>query len=94
MMRGATVPKASTNVNSAKLWLDLMLSQPGQIGLAKGGRTPFRPDVTPAQVDGAYTYKSVIDAIGEQNVIPVDYDPNMVKDHEAFMKRWMKAYNL
>lgn len=94
MMRGATVPKASTNVNSARLWLDLMLSQPGQIGLAKGGRTPFRPDVSPSQVDGAYTYQSVIEAIGEKNVIPVDYDPNMVKDHEVFMKRWMKTYNL
>lgn len=94
MMRGAAIPKASTNVNAARLWLDVMLSEPGQAALAQGGRTPYRPGLTKADVGGAYTYEDAVNEIGEENIILVDYDPDMVTDHEAFMQRWLEAYNL
>ncbi|QJP14133.1 ABC transporter substrate-binding protein [Starkeya sp. ORNL1] len=94
MMRGSAIPKSSNSPNAAKLWLDVMISHQGQIGMAKGGRTPYRLDVSPEEVDGAYTYQTVIKAIGEKNVIPVNYNPDMITDHDAFLKRWMQAYKL
>lgn len=94
MMRGAAIPKASTNVNAARLWLDVMLSHAGQVGLSKGGRTPYRLDVSPEDVDGAYTYQTVIEAIGEDMVVPVTYDPAMLTAYEGFIERYRKAFGV
>ena len=37
VLRGMAIPKGSTNVNSAKLMLDYILSHDGQVGFGKGG---------------------------------------------------------
>jgi ABC-type glycerol-3-phosphate transport system substrate-binding protein len=69
------IPKASTNVNAAKLMLDFILSHDGQVAFGKGGLTPYRPDVKPSEVP-RYTYSSVVQQTGgENNVILVNYDP-------------------
>ncbi|MDB5910511.1 MAG: Iron(III) transport system substrate-binding protein [Massilia sp.] len=91
LLMGTAVPKASTNVNSAKLLLDFVLSIPGQKLMPATGRTVFNPKLTSADVGGAATYVSILDEIGEANAWPADYDPAMVKDYAAFMKRWKEA---
>jgi iron(III) transport system substrate-binding protein len=91
-LRGMAIPKAATNVNAAKLFLDFLLSHAGQVDLAAGGRVPFRPDVTPEDVGGQYTYSSLLEAIGEENAVYVDYDPKLNSEHDAFQARWLEAY--
>ena len=91
VFRGLAVPMASKNVNSAKLLTDVLLSQQGQIGLSRGSRTPIRPSVTQADVDGAETFASIVKEIGEPNVILVNYDPAMITSHDAFVRRWKEA---
>ncbi len=91
-LRGMAIPKASTNVNAAKLMLDFILSHEGQVAFGKGGLTPYRPDVKPSEVP-RYTYSSVVEKIGgEDKVILVDYDPEMIEKDEAFIERWRKAF--
>lgn len=91
-LRGMAIPKASTNVNAAKLMLDFILSHEGQVAFGKGGLTPYRPDVKASEVP-RYTYSSVVEQIGgEDKVILVDYDPKMLEKDKAFIERWRKAF--
>ncbi|HEX7124227.1 MAG TPA: ABC transporter substrate-binding protein [Thermodesulfobacteriota bacterium] len=91
-LRGMAIPKASTNVNAAKLMLDFILSHDGQVAFGKGGLTPYRPDVKASEVP-RYTYSSVVEAIGgEDKVILVDYDPEMLEKEKAFIERWKKSF--
>src|SRR3546814_4266120 len=77
------IPSAAKDSDSAKLMADYLLSRKGQIELAAGGRVPFRPDISPADVNGQFTYSSILAEIGEENAAYVDYDPKLVTGHEA-----------
>jgi iron(III) transport system substrate-binding protein len=82
MMRGLAVPKASTNVNSAKLMLDFLLSHDGQVSVGQGGFVPLRPDVKQEEVP-LNTYESVLKEIGSENAILITY-----------VKKWRAAHGL
>lgn len=86
MIRGIGIPKASTHPEAAKLMLDYILSEEGQIAFGKGGLTPARPGVQPG--DGVRaTYSSVVEEVGEENIIMLGYDPEMMQGYEAFQTR-------
>lgn len=93
-LRGMAIPSAVTNENAAKLMLDYLLSRKGQIDLAAGGRVPFRPDVTQEDVNGQFTYSSILEEIGEENVTYVEYFPQLNADNKAFVERWKAAFGL
>ena len=87
-LRGMAIPQDSGSPASAKLMLDYILSHAGQTAFGEGGLTPYREDVDEEAVLG-FTYQSVVEAIGgEDKVILVDYDPEMVTEGEEFRKRW------
>lgn len=91
MIRGIGIPKASKNVNAAKLMMDFILSHEGQIAFGKGGLTPARPDVQPG--DGVrHTFSSVVEAVGENNIILLGYDPKMMEDYDAVQLRLREAF--
>ncbi|MHA4734070.1 MULTISPECIES: ABC transporter substrate-binding protein [Ensifer] len=92
IIRASAIPAGATNVNSAKLWLDVTLSFEGQKGLVEGGRTPLREDVKSSDVNGDFTYASVIETVGEKNVLKPSYDPTVFDDYDAFVKRWREAF--
>lgn len=92
IIRASAIPAGATNVNSAKLWLDVTLSFEGQKGLVEGGRTPIRSDVKSSDVNGDYTYASVIETLGEKNVLMPSYDPTQFDDYDAFIKRWRETF--
>lgn len=91
MMRGIGIPKASKNINAAKLMLDYTLSADGQKALGQGGLTPARPGVQPG--DGVRaTYSSVVEAVGEKNIILLGYEPQMMKDYDAMQVKLHELY--
>ena len=45
LTRGMGITKNAASPNSAKLLMDYILSQDGQLGFAEGGLTAYRPDV-------------------------------------------------
>lgn len=94
VLRGMAIPKGVTNVNSAKLMLDYILSHDGQVGFGKGGLTPYRADVQASEVPRA-TYDAVVKAVGgEDKVVRVEYDDEVMAKGQAFQERWKKTFGM
>ena len=94
VLRGMAIGKGATNVNSAKLMLDYVLSHDGQVGFGKGGLTPYRPDVQANEVPRA-TYDAIVKQLGgEDKAVLVEYDQNMVVNGQALQARWKKAFGM
>ncbi|MGE0716378.1 MAG: ABC transporter substrate-binding protein [Alphaproteobacteria bacterium] len=93
VVRGMGVAKGATNPNSAKLMLDHILSHEGQVGFGKGGLTPYRQDVKDDEVP-RYTFSRVAkEAGGEQNLVIVEYDDDMLAKGPEFQARWKKVFS-
>lgn len=91
-MRGMAVTKGAGSPNSGKLMLDFILSHAGQVAFGQGGLTPYRPDVQKGEVP-YQTYGSVVEAVGgEQNVVLVKYDQEMLTQRDQFLARWKAAF--
>lgn len=90
-MRMMAIPKGGSSPNSAKLMLDYILSHDGQAGFGRGGLTPYREDVTKDEV-AYYTYGAIKEEVGEENILLIDYDPDLIKDLDKFIERWKQAY--
>jgi iron(III) transport system substrate-binding protein len=63
-----------------------VLSSEGQRAVAEGGLTSYRDDVVAAP--GLHTYQEIVDAVGEQNVIPVEYTRVPDEQVQEFTRRW------
>ena len=85
------VPKGSGSPNSAKLMLDFILSHDGQAAFGQGGLTPYREGVTQDEV-AYYTYDSIRDEVGEDNILLIDLDPALAEDLDAFRQKWLKTF--
>jgi hypothetical protein len=80
--------------------VDFLLSQEGQIALALGGLTPFRPDVANVDIfdftDEHRSYlhfNQVIEEVGLDNLIFINLDPeiNNPDKRNAFIEKWNRA---
>lgn len=91
VLRGMGIPRAARNPNAAKLLLDFIVSQKGQLAFAEGGLVAYRPDVAR---NAAHHLQEVLADIGEGNSLRYSYDP-MLTDSKAradFLARWKKAF--
>jgi iron(III) transport system substrate-binding protein len=94
VLRGMAIPKGATSVNAAKLMLDYILSHDGQVGFGKGGLTPYRADVKKEEVPRP-TYQMIAEELGgEDKLVLVDYDDEMLVKGPELQARWKKAFNL
>ena len=90
LVRSMAVMKKAQAPNSAKLLLDFLLSQEGQIALAAGGLTAYRPDVT----EQAKLHLTKMSAdVGEQNLLYATFDPDLSEEakREGFRARLKTA---
>lgn len=85
--------KKAKSPNSAKLFLNYILSHDGQVAVGRGGMTPYRSDVTQGQVP-YLAYQDIVDEIGEENIIHVKYDAEAYERRDEFLARWKKAFRL
>jgi iron(III) transport system substrate-binding protein len=101
LMRSIALTKLAKSPNSAKLMVDFLLSQEGQIALAFGGLTPFRPDIANVDIfnssDGNKPYihfNQVIEEVGLDNLIFITLDPEMnnPEKRSAFIEKWNHAF--
>src|SRR5690606_23413640 len=90
MVRGIGIPKGSGHPAAARLMLDYILSDEGQIAFGKGGLTPARPGVQPDDGIRA-TYSSVVEEVGEENIIMLGYDQKMMDEYADFEARLRKS---
>ncbi|MGV6873973.1 ABC transporter substrate-binding protein [Pseudochelatococcus sp. B33] len=88
--RNVAITKAAKSPNSARLFLDLMLTREGQIALSQGGMMPYRDDI--AESDVKYgTYKSVVDAVGADKVIFISPVREVLVGLDESLASWNKA---
>ncbi|GIW08995.1 MAG: hypothetical protein KatS3mg061_0052 [Dehalococcoidia bacterium] len=88
--RGMAITKKAQSPNSAKLLVDYILSQEGQLAWSKGGLTAYRPDVA----DRAENHLAKLAAaVGEQNLVPFSFDPDIADatKREDFRARLRRA---
>jgi iron(III) transport system substrate-binding protein len=68
-----------------------VVSHEGQVAVAQGGLTPYRPDIRKEEVP-FLTYNMIRDQIGENNIVLVKYDEKMVAENKSFIEAWRAAY--
>jgi iron(III) transport system substrate-binding protein len=88
--RNVAITKAAKSPNSAKLFLDLMLTREGQIALSQGGLMPYRDDIAASDVKYG-TYKSVTEAVGADKVIFISPIKEELVGMDESLERWNKA---
>jgi len=89
-MRGMAIPKKAGNINSAKLMLDYILSQEGQIAVSQAGFMPYREGL-PTESLRFGSLEQITEQLGAQNIILINYDRDMIDGFAAFTQRWNKA---
>ncbi|WP_405646353.1 ABC transporter substrate-binding protein [Streptomyces sp. NBC_00019] len=83
--RGIGIAAEAPHPATSKLFLDFALSQEGQRAVAEGGLSSYRKGV---QGQGLHTYQEVVDAVGEDHIIPVEYTAVSKNDAEAWLDRF------
>ena len=84
--RGIGITPEAPHANTAKLFVDFVLSSEGQRAVAEGGLTSYREDVTAAE--GLHTYQEIVDEVGEENVIFAEYELVPEPEVAEFVSRW------
>jgi len=87
------VTAGAKSPNSARLMLDYILSHEGQVAVGKSGLTPYRSDIKKGEVP-YLSYEMIVDAVGEQNIIHVDYDSESYAERDKFLARWKQAFRI
>lgn len=86
LVRGMGIARKGASPNAAKLLIDYVLSQEGQIAFAEGGLTAYRPDVA----DKAKVHlNSIAAGLGEDNLLKFYFDPDLTDKAktDAFLAR-------
>jgi iron(III) transport system substrate-binding protein len=90
LLRRMAITRSAASPNSAKLMLDFILSQEGQLALDEGGLTPYRNDILgiPAQ-----HLDLVAQQTGNENIILFSLDDRIMDNakRNLFIKRWNSA---
>ncbi|WP_155059238.1 ABC transporter substrate-binding protein [Streptomyces blattellae] len=83
--RGLGVAAEAPHPATSKLFLDFALSEEGQRAVAEGGLSSYREGV---EGEGLHTYQEVVDAVGEDKIIHVDYEAVAKNDADAWLDRF------
>jgi iron(III) transport system substrate-binding protein len=78
LMRHIAVAKTAPNPNSAKLFVDFVLSKAGQTALSAGGLMSYRDDVELPDGPTGYTYKKIAAEAGADSLVPTSFDPKVM----------------
>lgn len=90
LLYNMAITQANASPNSAKLFLDFLLSQEGQVALAMGGLTPYRSDIT--RVSQLHL-ETVSQQVGQENLIFSDLAPELQDAAlvQPVLERWLQA---
>lgn len=87
--RYSAVVKGAAHPNAAALLQDYLLSAPGQTVACSSGLTAVRDDV--AKTCGDFTLKTIVDKVGQDNILMVPLDEKMCTEKPAFAARLNEA---
>ncbi|GFG53017.1 ABC transporter substrate-binding protein [Mycolicibacterium agri] len=84
--RGVGIASGAPHPATAKLFTDFVLSDEGQRAVAEGGLTSYRDGIE--ATDGRHTYQELVESVGEDNVIDVQYVKVPEDKVKEFTDRW------
>lgn len=93
ILRYMALTKKAASPNSAKMMIDFLLSQEGQLAIDHGGLTPYRSDITGVS---SHHLNQISQDVGEANLIFVTLDPELGDPaaRAAFLARWQAAMQI
>ena len=68
--RGIGIAADAPHPATSKLFIDFLMSEEGQFAVAEGGLSSYRDNV---EGEGLHTYQEVVDEVGEDGIIFVEY---------------------
>jgi len=88
------IAKTSKHLNSAKLFVDFLISKEGQEAVNAGGLIPYRSElqIPPGSYD--LTYETIVKQIGEQNIIRVTLDKKLLTPPPEYVEKVNKAFGI
>jgi iron(III) transport system substrate-binding protein len=84
--RGAGILDKAPHPNTARLFLDFMLSDEGQRAVAEGGLTAYRDGIEGTQ--GLRTYQDLVKEVGEDSIVVVPFDMVPQAEVEQYIARF------
>ncbi len=90
LLNSIAITRKAASPNSAKLMLDFILSQDGQLAIAKGGLTPYRNDIFGIP---EHHINTIAQTIGDENLILFAMDERIMdmEKQKIFIERWRTA---
>lgn len=85
--RGLGIAAQAPHPATSKLFLDFALSEEGQRAVAEGGLASYRKGV---KGEGLHTYQEVVDKVGEDKIIHVDYAAVSKNDTDAWLEHFAR----
>ncbi|MPY62818.1 ABC transporter substrate-binding protein [Streptomyces spongiae] len=85
--RGLGIAAEAPHPATSKLFLDFALSEEGQRAVAEGGLASYRKGV---EGEGLHTYQEVVDKVGEDKIIHVDYAAVSQNDTDAWLEHFSR----
>jgi iron(III) transport system substrate-binding protein len=83
--RGIGIAGDAPHPATSKLFIDFLLSEEGQFAVAEGGLSSYREGV---EGQGLHTYEEVVDAVGEDGIIFVEYAEQPEDEIDAWLERF------
>lgn len=83
--RGIGIAADAPHPATSKLFIDFLLSEEGQFAVAEGGLSSFREGV---EGEGLHTYQEVVDAVGEEKVIFVEYEAISKEETDSWLEQF------
>jgi iron(III) transport system substrate-binding protein len=83
--RGIGIAADAPHPATSKLFIDFLMSEEGQFAVAEGGLSSFREGV---QGPGLHTYQEIVDEVGEEKVIFVEYQNIPEDEIDSWLERF------
>ena len=83
--RGIGIAADAPHPATSKLFIDFLLSEEGQFAVAEGGLSSYRDGV---EGSGLHTYDEVVDAVGEDGVIFVEYEEQSKDQIDSWLEEF------
>ena len=85
--RGIGIAHDAPHPATAKLFVDFVMSEEGQFAVAEGGLSSYRENVSG---EGLHTYQEVVDAVGEDGIVFVEYKSQPKDRIDEWLARFYK----
>jgi iron(III) transport system substrate-binding protein len=83
--RGIAIAEEAPHAATAKLFIDFVMSEEGQFAVAEGGLSSYRDNVSG---EGLHTYQEVVDEVGEDGIVFVNYETKDEAEIDAWLERF------